>query len=52
VRASIDRVRHRYAGNLCRATDKFLDQTATIEIAGKARVVLTDPTEPPTLEPL
>jgi hypothetical protein len=52
VRASIDRVRHRYAGTLCRATDKFLDQTASIEIAGKARLVLTDVSEPLTLEPL
>ena len=52
VRASIDRVRHRYAGKLCRATDKFLDQTASIEIGGKARLVLTDPSEPITLEPL
>jgi len=52
VRASIDRVRHRYAGILCRATDKFLDQRATIEVAGKARVVLTDPNDPLTLEPL
>lgn len=52
VRASIDRVRHRYAGSLCRATDKFLDQRATIEIAGKARIVMTDPNDPLTLEPI
>jgi hypothetical protein len=52
VRASIDRVRHRYAGDLCRATDEFLDQRASIEIAGKARIVLTDPAGPLTLEPL
>jgi len=52
VRALIDRVRHRHAGKLCRATDKFLDQTARIEIAGKARIVLPDPGEQLTLEAL
>ena len=52
VRASIDRVRHRYAGSLCRDTDKFLDQIAAIEIAGKARIVLNEPKGPLSLEPI
>ncbi len=52
VRASIDRIRHRYAGKLCRDTNKFLDQTVTIEIADSAKIVVTDLTRPITLEPL
>lgn len=52
VRASIDRVRHRYAGTLCRTTDKFLDQTVSIEITNKARVVLADVVGPVGIEPV
>lgn len=52
VRASIDRVRHRYAGSLCRATDKFLDQTVTVEITNQARVILTDLAGPVSIEPV
>lgn len=50
VRASIDRVRHRYAGTLCRATSKFLDQTVTVEITDVARVVLADSVGPTSIE--
>lgn len=50
VRASIDRIRQRYAGTLCRSTDKFLDQTVTIQITDTVRVVFTDVNDPISIE--
>lgn len=52
VRASIDRVRHRYAGELCRDTEKFANSTAKIVVGGKAAITLADDNMPPTVSPI
>jgi hypothetical protein len=52
VRAAIDRVRHRYAGELCRKTEAFADGTAQILLGGKMAITLPDETSPPAINPL
>lgn len=52
VRAAIDRVRHRYAGILCRDKAKFVDGTARIVINQQVAIVLGDEDAPPSLSVL
>lgn len=52
VRAAIDRVRHRYAGLLCRDKEKFVDGTARIIINQRVAVVLGDENASPSLSDL
>jgi hypothetical protein len=40
VRASIDRIRHLYAGELCRDTDSFVRSRARFEVAGHGRITI------------
>lgn len=47
VRAAIDRVRHRYAGELCRSKSAFADGTAQIVLGGKLAIRLPDEDSPP-----
>jgi hypothetical protein len=52
VRAAIDRVRHRYAGHLCRDKEVFADGTAQVVLDGKQAITLPDEDSPPTLTEL
>jgi hypothetical protein len=52
VRAAIDRVRHRYAGELCRRRSAFADETAQIVLDGKMAITLPDEESAPTLKPI
>lgn len=49
VRAAIDRVRHRYAGELCRDKRKFADGTTRIVVGGKSVITLPDEGSPPSI---
>ncbi len=49
VRASIDRVRHRYAGELCRNDEKFIDGTSRVVIGGRSAITLPDENSPPAV---
>jgi hypothetical protein len=49
VRAALDRVRHRYAGQLCRQEDRFLDGRASIVVGTRTKIGITSPGEPPAL---
>ncbi|NDC39433.1 MAG: hypothetical protein EBZ48_15580 [Proteobacteria bacterium] len=51
VRTSIDRIRHLYAGAMCRDTDRILGGSVEISINGR-RVQLDDETLEPYLEPI
>ncbi|WP_124681845.1 hypothetical protein [Candidatus Viridilinea mediisalina] len=52
VRASIDRVRHRYAGVLCRDKERFADGTARIVVNQQVAIVLGDENASPSLSML
>lgn len=49
VRAAIDRIRHRFAGELCRADGLFVDGRATVVLATGQRVGMASPGDSPTL---
>lgn len=49
VRAAIDRVRHRHAGELCRAKGKFADGTVRIVVGGRSVITLPDENSPPSV---
>ncbi len=48
VRASVDRIRHLYAGELCRNKEKFIDSTARILIGEKFSIELSESDADPT----
>lgn len=52
VRAAIDRVRHRYAGELCRSKSAFADGTAKIVLGGTLVITLPDEDSPPAITSL
>jgi hypothetical protein len=52
VRAAIDRVRHRYAGELCRSKREFANGTASIVLDGTMAITLTDETSQPDINPI
>jgi hypothetical protein len=52
VRAAIDRVRHRYAGELCRKRGQFADGTAQIVLGGTHAITLSDEDSEPAITPL
>jgi len=49
VRAALDRIRHRLAGELCRADDLFLDGRVSIELEGGQRIGVPAYGSSPTL---
>lgn len=49
VRASLDRVRHRYAGELCRKEDRFIDGRTSIVLATAQRISVPAPGASPIL---
>jgi hypothetical protein len=40
VRAAIDRIRHRYAGRLCRSFEQFADGTVTLFVGAEHKIIL------------
>lgn len=48
VRAALDRVRHRYAGDLCRNEDRFVDGRTSI-LLGDRKIGVSAPGSPPSL---
>src|SRR5262249_44143722 len=46
VRAALDRVRHRYAGQLCRGEDRFVDGRTSIVLAGGETISIPAPGSP------
>jgi hypothetical protein len=51
VRAALDRVRHRYAGSLCRNEDPFVEGLATIRLSdGKTVGIVTAGSDPSLLD--
>ncbi|MCB2154937.1 hypothetical protein KQI84_08615 [bacterium] len=50
VRAAIDRVRHRIAGDLCRSEELFADGRTSVRIASQFQIVLSKVGERPTLK--
>ncbi len=51
VRAALDRIRHRFAGLLCRDEGQFASGSAEFEIRDAGRVVLTRRGDPPRFRP-
>lgn len=51
VRASIDRVRHLYAGELCRRADRVVDGTVEITFGTSQKIHLDNETSAPALAP-
>lgn len=51
VRAAIDRVRHLYAGALCRQDDTFLDGTTKIKLRGAVEISIVESGAPISLSP-
>jgi hypothetical protein len=49
VRAALDRVRHRYAGQLCRMEDGFVDGTVSIVIPTNQKIGISAPGAMPAL---
>ena len=49
VRAALDRLRHRYAGELCRNEDRFVDGRASISLGTKWKITVAASGAPPTL---
>lgn len=49
VRAALDRVRHRYAGELCRKEDLFVDGRASVLITGNKKIAIPAPGAAPGL---
>ena len=49
VRAALDRVRHRYAGELCRNEDRFVDGRTSIVLSDGQRIGVPAPGSPPSL---
>jgi hypothetical protein len=49
VRAALDRVRHRYAGELCRKEDRFVDGRTFITLGTNKRIGVPAPGSPPSL---
>jgi len=52
VRAAIDRVRHQYAGELCRDKEKVINGITSITIGRHKRIELTSESAPPSLSNL
>ena len=51
VRAALDRVRHRYAGELCRKEDLFVDGRTFVVLTGEKKVSVPAPGAAPGLVP-
>jgi hypothetical protein len=51
VRAALDRIRHRFAGELCRKDELFVDGRASIALATGQRIGLPGPGQSPVLVP-
>ncbi len=51
VRASVDRIRHRFAGSLCRNEELFINGSAAFAVGKRGRVVLNRPGEAPRYRP-
>jgi hypothetical protein len=49
VRAALDRVRHRYAGELCRSEDQFVDGRTSIVLGTGQKIGVPAPGAPPGL---
>jgi hypothetical protein len=49
VRAALDRVRHRYAGELCRKEERFVDGRTFITLGTNNRIGVPAPGSPPSL---
>ncbi|WP_441253483.1 hypothetical protein [Bradyrhizobium sp. 613_E4_N2_2] len=49
VRAALDRVRHRYAGAMCRDEDRFLDGRTFIAVSGEYKIGVSAAGSPPGL---
>lgn len=49
VRAAIDRIRHRYAGDLCRNQRNFLEGTATISVGATKKIEISSAGSDPIL---
>jgi hypothetical protein len=49
MRAALDRVRHRYAGELCRREDRFVDGRTFIALGSDKRIGVPAPDSPPSL---
>lgn len=49
VRAALDRVRHRYAGELCRMEDRFVDGRASIALGAGNKISVSAPGASPGL---
>ncbi|MGJ4897494.1 hypothetical protein ACQR2B_17395 [Bradyrhizobium oligotrophicum] len=49
VRAALDRVRHRYAGDLCRNVDRFIDGRTFVVVGEDQKIGIPAPGSPPGL---
>jgi hypothetical protein len=49
VRAALDRVRHRYAGELCRKEEQFILGSATIKVPGEQSIGIVSTGDTPSL---
>jgi len=49
VRAAVDRIRHLYAGDLCKQNDRIIDNRARIFISGKFKINLNDSNAEPSI---
>ncbi|MHB8618716.1 MAG: hypothetical protein ACYDAG_03955 [Chloroflexota bacterium] len=52
VRAAIDRIRHRFAGALCRDQDRFTSRSAEFLVKDRGRILVTRRNEPPKFRPI